>query len=412
MKISKRNFLFRVFSSGGRQAFTIISSFIGAKFLGIQDFAVYTYILTIFSVLTMLGDFGLSTAITRFIAFDKTEENIKKVTYNGLLVFLISSLTLALIVYPLQYFRIINIELLHVHIIVLTAISSIGASLLDGILRGQKRFKESGIATVVAFVLAIIAEIPLLIKFGLVGGLFAQFIFWTLLLLITLFLGKIQFEKDFDKKTVMKIASYAVQFGIASVSYFMFSRYLIFVLESAKLWNTIAIYDLLSKVMIVFTFPFTIYGQTLAPYFSDKEFASNPSYILKETIKYTKLLTFAAVGSGIVFWVLCQLLFKYLLPQYALLNEFSFTLGIMVVLLGINIWTYLIDSGILVATGYAYIMSIVYPIIAIVSFILLPIALQFGGVNALLITLAILQLIMALTTRIFFTIKLKNNITD
>jgi len=93
------NFTWRALQIFGKSGITFLIFIICAKLLGPYTFGIYNYILAIVFFLVMFGDFGISTATSKYIAeYNVTDkEKLKSVLFSSGV--LILGLTLHLIYY-------------------------------------------------------------------------------------------------------------------------------------------------------------------------------------------------------------------------------------------------------------------------------------------------------------------------
>src|SRR3990167_8446862 len=95
------NFVWRSLQIFGKQGITLLIFILCAKLLSPYDFGIYNYVLAIIFFLIIFGDFGISTATSKYVAeYNVTDKNkLKSVLFNsGIIIFgltvLITILTL------------------------------------------------------------------------------------------------------------------------------------------------------------------------------------------------------------------------------------------------------------------------------------------------------------------------------
>ena len=94
-KETVHNLTWRILQVFGKQGITFLIFILCAKFLVPYDFGIYNYSLTIIFFLIMFGDFGISTATSKYVAEYniKDKEKLKSVLFNsGLIILAISIL--------------------------------------------------------------------------------------------------------------------------------------------------------------------------------------------------------------------------------------------------------------------------------------------------------------------------------
>lgn len=402
MNIKKHDFILRALSVGLKQGFILLSSFIAAKLLSLPQYGEFSYLMTVFAVALMVSDFGLSTAITRFVAQQADKSYAVRVLRQSLLLACGFLVVASIGVFVGIFFGLIVLTYSNAVLLLFAVGCALVTTVYEGVLRGLQEYQQSAIATTVATLLAL----PLLwfgaLYGGIQGALGAIIFYWVMCVIVLVYTSRLGFgDVTSERQLFRQILAYAVQFGIAAMSYFLFSRYIVFVLGSNNEWESLAVYDLLSKVMLLFTFPLSIYGQVLAPVFAKEPYLSDKKLVKQQLSRYTLILTAVSVIVTLLFCIMAAFIPR-ILPDYGAYHGFWSLVGVSGALLFIFSWTNLIDTGILVPTGYASIMTMVYPIIGVVSIVLLPYLYQHGGVGALFWGVVALQTVMALSVRILF----------
>src|SRR3989344_1528138 len=281
------NFTWRALQTFGKQGLIFVIFILAAKLLVPYDFGIYNYILAIVFFLIMFGDFGISTATSKYVAeYNITDKNkLKSVLFNsGILILgltiIISILTL--IIGPLY------LKEKYVYVLWLLPLIFLApmTSLYDGIYRGLKRFKQLAIISLIVGFVSIFFVYFLIKAYGLTGALISQNLFY-LLLLVSLGLGYKDFDFKINKRVMNEIGKYSFTYGLAIFGYYLFAKVDILILGYFGYINQIAIYELLNKIFLIFLTPFTILGQVLAPKFSELSTKREYPKILVKLRKYT-----------------------------------------------------------------------------------------------------------------------------
>ncbi len=403
----KKSFVLRFITVGFKQAVILLTSFIAALILPIPEYAQFSYLLAVYSIAYMLADFGISTAATRFVANNPTKENTERITGAGLIIALVSVILGVLVISILLFLGLLSIvNPLHLVALLVMVAFSVIATLFEGVLRGLEKYNESAVVTVVSSLIAIFVTYFLLKQYGILGGLLAQTFYWVFMTVGLFYLGKIRPNFAVTLKYVKPLLKFSVQFGIAAISYFLFSRYVLIVLGNVGATNELATFELLSRVMLLFAFPFSIVGQILAPRYAKEEIVKNKSFLRNELGKFSIwLLPVAIICVGLFYGLI--LVLPVVFPQYNELLANKTVVYSMLAQLAIYIWTNLVDTGIIVPAGYAKILSYSYVPLGLISLFALPLAYAYGGVSAIFVAVVVLQLIMALSVRIWVYLLLR-----
>jgi len=403
------NFLWRSFQIFTKQGIILFIFIICSKNLSKQDFGVYNYIVAFVLFLIMLGDFGISTATSKYVAEynykDKTK--IKSILVSiSFLIFLISTIIIILSFLFSKY--ILNDKYFYFLYLLPLIILVPLTSLYDGIYRGLKKFKELSIISFVIGIISLIFSYFFIKNYELMGALISQNLFYFITL-IGLFICYKDFSLKIDYKIIKEVGSYSIVYGLAAIGYYLFAKIDIIILGHYNFINEIAIYELLNKIFWVMLFPFAIIGQIVAPNFSRLHAQNNYNEIYKKLKKYTIFFfSLAVIFSFIVYFLIPPFIKIFYNNYYGQLFFSILPLSIFIFLIQIS--TSSIDSGIIVPTGYASIMTIAYLILGFSNIILALILLYFFGYIGVIWATLISSLIMVLYVRVKFFKKLKNYI--
>src|SRR3989344_2262491 len=355
------NFIWRLLQVFGKQGITILIFILCAKLLAPYDFGIYNYVLAIIFFLIMFGDFGISTATSKYVAEYNTtnKEKLKAVLFNsGIIILGITILitVLTLIIGPLY----LKDKYIYVFYLLPLVFLAPMTSLYDGIYRGLKKFKQLAIISTIIGFISIFFVYFLIKEYGLIGALVSQNLFY-LILLIGLGLGYRDFNFKLNKQVIKEIGSYSFVYGLATLGYFLFSRVDILILGHYNYIDEIAVYELLNKIFLVLLMPFTILGQIMAPNYSERS---------------------AKKEYSLIKWRYKTIVKKFILIFYPTLIIYS-----------ISFFNAPINAGIIVSTGYAKLMSAMNIYLgvfnAILSIVLLKIVGFIGVIYATVISLII-----------------------
>jgi len=352
-----RNFIWRCVQTFGKQGTSFFLFIIATYLISKENMGIYNYVFSALYLLTIFADFGISTATSKYVAEYNVvnKDKLKKVLFNtSFIVFVISVVvTILTILFGARWFGEYNKYLLYISPLVFLSPLT---SLYDGIYRGLKRFKELAIISLVAGGVSLgIAYFGT--KFlGLTGALLTQDAMY-LIYAIILAARYWEWEPKLDKKVISDIGKYSLAFGIATLGYYLFSKVNVLIMGKYGLLEEIATYELLNKIFTFYLLPFTILGQVLSPYITEafalKKY-SNVKKIFLKSLLYLGLLSLVFVP---VTYFGTKFAVSILMPQYdtALL---AMILLPVTITYAKNVFGAPINSGIIVSTGHAGIMTI------------------------------------------------------
>ena len=391
----------------GQQGMTFFIFILCARLLTSFDFGIYNYILAIVFFLIMFGDFGISTATSKYVAeYNITDVNkLKAVLFNsGLIIFALTFILsiLALTIGP-SY---LGDKYVYVLYLLPLIFLSPMTSLYDGVYRGLKKFRQLATISLVVSAISVLPVYFLVRSYGLTGALISQDIFY-LFLLLSLGFGHGNFAFKLNKSVIKEIGSYSFTYGIAILGNYLFIRFGILILGHYHYITEIGTYELLNKIFMILVLPFTLLGQVVAPNFA--EFAVRKQYgkILEKTKKYTVYFFVLGIMLGIALYFVIPYIIRIFIPnQY---NDLLFSiLPFSVLIFVANIWAATVDAGILIPTGYAKLMAKFYILLGIIGTILSIVLVKYYGYLGVIYSFTICNLLMAIILRIFFFVKLRN----
>ncbi len=404
-----KSFLWRLTQILSKQGTSALMFFIATYFLAKEDMGIYTYISSALLLLVIFADFGISTATSRYITLYNTEDKskVKKVFFNSSLMIFGISIIVILSVFLLKEYISIKYYDYILYALPMVFISPM-TSLLDGIYRGLKKFKQLAIVSLLNSFVGILISYILVTSYGIIGAIWAQIIYFSIYSLILLILHK-EYEFKIDKKIVMDIGKYSLSFGIATLGFYLFSKVNILILGKYDLLEEIAIYELLNKVFTVFLIPFSVFGQVLAPniveMFSLKKI-DEVKNVFKNLLKYLLLFNIFFIPLSTI---LARIGINLFFPSYtngimeSLLLPISLTYAVAIPVVVIN-------TGILTSTGHAKLMAIQNVVSGIVNVILNIFVIQkYGYLGVVWVTFSI-QILSTLILYIVYYSKLSKPI--
>jgi len=140
------NFIWRSLQVFGKQGITFLIFILCAKLLSPYEFGIYNYVLAIIFFLIIFGDFGISTATSKYVAeYNVTDKKkLKSVLFNSGIIILGLTLLITLITITIGPWYLKEKYVYVLYLLPLIFLAPM-TSLYDGIYRGLKRFKSLAI---------------------------------------------------------------------------------------------------------------------------------------------------------------------------------------------------------------------------------------------------------------------------
>lgn len=361
-----QGFAWRLIQMAGKQGVTFVIFILCAKLLNPYDFGIYNYILNFIFFLVMFGDFGISTAASKYIAeYNLTDiDKRRAVLFNAASIIGVAALFISVIsiAFSRHFLQEKTVYLFYLLPLLLLAPLT---SLYDGLYRGMKRFRYLALASSLTGVFSLSTAYFFVSVWGLKGALLFQDIAYALLLL-ALVIGYKDFDVKINKSVLKEVGSYSLIYGLAVAGNYFFIRFGILILGHYGYIQEIATYELLNKIFLVLVIPFTMLGQVVAPNFTEMAVYRQYEKIFTKVKNYTAVFSVSGIVIGVAVYALMPVLIRLFFPAYN--NEIFFRiLPFSVLILVTNIWAATVDAGIAIPTGFAYLMAEFYIILGIVS---------------------------------------------
>jgi O-antigen/teichoic acid export membrane protein len=346
------NFSWRALQIFGKQGLTFFIFILCAKLLTPHDFGIYNYILAVIFMLIIFGDFGISTATSKYVAeYNATDqEKLKFILFNSsvILVSLALIVSLFTVLFGSYFLHEKYIYVLYVLPMLFLAPLS---SLYDGIFRGLKRFRELAIISLSVGFVSILFVYLLVSQYGLTGALISQSLFYFILV-IALFLTYGNLHVQFDKQLMKTLFNYSVVIGISSIGFYLYSRFSILILGYYGYIEEVNYFEIFIKITAMLAIMFNIIGQVIAPNITilsvKQKFERISSMYIYYLISSLIFSIFLCLGLYLSLPLIMELYFPHLLTE-----GFLQTIGILIWILPVNIISGGISQGFMVATGYA-----------------------------------------------------------
>jgi O-antigen/teichoic acid export membrane protein len=346
-----KNYVWRVLQTISKQGILFVITFLSAKLLSPNQFGDYSYVLAITMFAVMLGDLGISAAMTKYISENRLKENsdVKSILKTNLIFIFLISLLIVILCYVFFPFYIkdkMGSFYLISPLIILAPLTSV----FDGYYRGIGNFKKLGLVNFFNGFFSVFYIYFLINENGLKGALIAQSIFYSLLL-FTYFLS-INFKgARIEINEGKKIVRYSLVIGLSSVAAFFYSKGDILILGEFNYFKEIGYYELILQLFTIVVLPTSIYAQVVAPAVSNI-LSTNKLFIYQYYLKNFKIIFSFAVLISVLFYMLSPLFFKWFLSDYYTIEMIS-CLHIMAFLLPTKIWGVFQTQAFIVSTGKA-----------------------------------------------------------
>lgn len=405
------NFFWRSLQIFAKQGITFLIFILTAKLLVPYEFGIYNYVLAIVFFLIIFGDFGISTATSKFVAeYNATDkEKLKLVLFNSGIIILAFTVFVSLIVILFGKFFLGDKYIYVLYTLPLIFLVPM-TSLYDGIYRGLKKFKLLSLISVIVGLISLSFVYILIIKFGMIGALLSQNLFYLVLFIVFVFGYKEQ-KITLNKEILRHIFGYSFLIGISSIGFYLYTRVDILVLGHFGYVEEIGYYEIINRLFIIITLPFLIFAQVIAPNISKFNIKNNIVEIKKRLRILSIILIPTSMIISIILYYIFPLLLKLFLSEYYT-NKMILGFYILLYLLPLKIWGIIQSNAFITPTGNAKILTIVTLIGGILNFIFdLILISQLGFLGVFWATL-IVHSISIITVTIFYLNKItkKNEI--
>lgn len=400
------NFVWRSLQVFSKSGVTFLIFFISAKVLEPIELGLLSYLMAVVGLLTIFCDFGLSIAVSKFVAEYKARqsEKLNRILFSVSTIAITVSALITVVVILFgniifkDNYRYILYFLPYLFFMPLT-------SIVDGVYRGLKQFRRLALVSSVIGMFSLVISFILIKQFFLVGAILSQNILYLLLAVFLYgFQKKLNFR--FDKTLLVEVVKYALVLGISGVAYFLYSRVDILILKQFGFVVEIGYYEIINKVFQLLLIPFVILGQVIAPNITEYITVGNITKIKDQLKGYAIRCVIVGLALSVLLHFGLPIVLKNMLPEYYTVS-FLMIMNILLVLLPFKIWGALLNHGFVTPSGFAKILAITTSIGGISNVIFDYVFINlFGFVGVFYTTLAIHSInILAIT--IYFCTKVR-----
>ena len=355
------NYYWRFLQIFGKQGISLIIFFLIAKNLSGEEFGLYNYFLNLLFFLIIFSDFGISLAISKFVSQFRFQnrEKIKLIFFNGFLIIMGMGTLVSGAFFVFFHNFLINhaLEIWFlwplIFLIPLT-------SLYDGIFRGLEKFKELALISLNCGIFTLILSFFLILNFQFRGAIFTQLLFY-LILFFQLHSGYSQtWIFKIDQKIIKQICYYAILIGLASLGYYLYSRFDILILGHFGYFNQLNYFQIIHKVTLLLATFFAIFGQVIAPIITNLTTKHKYEEILFLFNKLIKISLLISCFISFILYFFLPLIIKLFLPHlYS--EQFLLIFKILILIIPLNLIAELISQGFIIASHNAYLGLLTLP---------------------------------------------------
>lgn len=346
------NFIWRATQIFGKQGITFLIFILAAKLLSPYLFGIYNYVLAIIFFLIMFGDFGISTATSKYVAeynvIDK--EKLKSVLFNSGIIILGLTTLISLITIFFGKFYLGDKYVYVLYLLPLVFLAPM-TSLYDGIYRGLKKFKQLSIISIIVGTFSLSFIYIFIKQYGLIGALIAQNLFYFILFAALAF-GYKEFHFKLNKKIIKSIGCYSFIIGISSLGFFLYTRIGVLILGHFDYIIEIGYYEIITKIFLILAIPFTILGQVIAPNITEQTSKKKHDLVRIEFVKYLFVSVFLGIILALIIFFTLPIIMRVFLSEY-LNQNFLKMLTLLLIIFPLTATSGLLANGFIVATGKA-----------------------------------------------------------
>ncbi len=354
--IHGKNFFWRTLQTISKLGLDFLIFYFAANLMTPTEFGQYGYLLALISVFMIFSEFGLSTSVSKYVAEYNVinKEKIYSVIFSTILIF---SLLSGIVSVILLIFKNYLLKENHIYIgfIILLLFLMGGANIFDGIYRGLRKFKKLTLISIFSELMIIPGVYFFIFLYNIEGALLIQIIYYLVyFVLLIIFTEKKKIS--FDKSISVKILSYAIIIGFASLGYFLYTNVDILILEMSGYITEIGTYRIIIQILNYLLIPFIIIGQVIAPYITHLMTEKNFSKIKKYSSN-TFYFFFLGIGISILSIFFVPFFMQIVFPTY--FDEiFKNLWNVLLILIPFKIAGVILVNGIIIPIGYGRITTI------------------------------------------------------
>ncbi|NOX18778.1 MAG: oligosaccharide flippase family protein [Chlorobi bacterium] len=318
------DFIWRAFHFASRQGINFAVMLISVKLLSPEEFGIYSYVVAFAFLFTLISDFGISRAVTKFVAQYKLtdEEKLKSVFFNSAII-IVSIVTFLIIVLLFFSDSIVGEKYSdYLWLLIPFFLFVPLTSLFDGIYIGLKEFKKIGKIAVVSALIVLPSAYFLIKTYSLTGSFLSLNLFYTLFFILIAVSYK-HYKFELNKEMISEIGKYSLIVGVSGFGMFLYTKANTIILGKYDFIVETGYYEFIDKVFAMITIPFIIFGQILSPKLTELVSLNRR----KEVFQYFKKTSLLSLGLAAVVTAALYFLFPLIvsgfLPKYDTENFMS-----------------------------------------------------------------------------------------
>jgi O-antigen/teichoic acid export membrane protein len=346
------NFIWRCLQLVGKQGIITLIFILCARLLTPYDFGIYNYALAIIFFLITFGDFGISAATSKYVAeyHGSNKDKLKAVPFNSAIIILGLTLIIAILTILIGPWYLKEKYGYVLWLLPLMFIAPM-TSLYDGIYRGLKKFKLLAIISLIVGTFSLSFVYILIKNYGLTGALIAQDLFY-LILFLSLGFGYREFHFKWNWGVIREVGRYSIIVGLVNAGFFLYTTMNSIILGKFGYIAEVGYYELINKVFLFLTLPFSIIGQVIAPDITNLASKNDFSQIQNKFKKTFFILLLLGILFSILLYLFLPLVLRTYLSKYST-PEFNVMFNIMLFTLPFTIVSGTMSQGFTIAAGKA-----------------------------------------------------------
>ncbi len=347
------DFIWRALHFASRQGINFAVMLISVKLLSPEEFGTYSYVVAFAFLFTLISDFGISRAVTKFVAQYKLtdEAKLKSVFFNSAII-IVSIVTFLIIVLLFFSDDIVGEKYAdYLWLLIPFFLFVPLTSLFDGIYIGLKEFRKIGQIAVLSALIVLPTAYFLIKSHSLTGSFLSLNLFYTLFFILIALSYK-YYKFKLNREMISEIGKYSLIVGVSGFGMFLYTKANTIILGKYDFIVEAGYYEFIDKIFAMITIPFIIFGQILSPKLTELVSLEKR----KAVFSYFKKTSLASVGAGLAVAASLYFLFppiiEAFLPKYDTVN-FMKIFRLIIFNLPLLIVSATMAQPFLVATGEA-----------------------------------------------------------
>lgn len=345
------NSLWRGLQILAKHGCTIAIFYLAASFLTPDKFGIYSYLITLLSMLLIFCDFGLSTATAKYTA----EYEVKNPLLTQRILFSVSIIIILLAGFISVFillagpfiFKEYSLLLLFLPYLFFLPLSSVA----DGVYRGKKEFLLLSKITSIISIVSLILSYFIIKQYSLKGAIIAQNLFYFLLA-VSLFIFRRDTKFKINRSLIKVIFKYGIILGLVNLMTFFYTSADVFILKHFDYVIEVGYFVLIQKSIRFLIIPFVIVSQVIGPGITQLYIKDRIPAILGKFQNAVVVVFVVSVLISIGLYFVSPIVLKNILPKYYT-ESFLLMINLMLVVLPFRLLYVIPNQGFVVPTGFA-----------------------------------------------------------